>query len=399
MAAADLDLTDTALQADLAELRSRFPDTRALYREVCGLLFFRYGVTPTANKLYSLVRKGSMGTPAEVLQAFWQELRGRTRVTIDHPDLPDALKQIAAESVQTIWQAANEAASAELAALRAEARDAAKAAEAERDAARAETAAAREDALALSAQLGEARQAHEAVQAELAAERQAHAATRARWEAGRGELEAAGRQLVELRTQFSTELERAREAVTLAQERAEASERRALRELDQERTARQKSERTADDLRAELAVARSEARDAAVAQAEARAKLEAQAVALAERLAATEQAQRQVAGDLDTVQTELAAAQRRAERAEAEAALARQWLATLRVAPREREGGRRRKAGSSAPTAPEAQGDGQGEAQRDALGEEPGEEQGDEPEAAAQPNHQDEGNGSDDSKD
>ncbi len=81
MAAADLDLTDTALQAamahDIAELRSRFPDTRALYREVCGLLFFRYGVTPTANKLYSLVRKGSMGTPAEVLQQFWQELRGR----------------------------------------------------------------------------------------------------------------------------------------------------------------------------------------------------------------------------------------------------------------------------------------------------------------------------------
>jgi hypothetical protein len=87
----------------LAELRSRFPETRALYREVCGLLFFRYGVTPTANKLYSLVRKGSMGTPAEVLQSFWQELRGRTRVTIDHPDLPESLKQIAAEAVQTIW--------------------------------------------------------------------------------------------------------------------------------------------------------------------------------------------------------------------------------------------------------------------------------------------------------
>jgi len=53
MPAADLDLTDAALQADLAELRGRFPETRALYREVCGLLFFRYGVTPTANKLYS----------------------------------------------------------------------------------------------------------------------------------------------------------------------------------------------------------------------------------------------------------------------------------------------------------------------------------------------------------
>jgi len=34
---------------DIAELRARFPETRALYREVCGLLFFRYGVTPTAT--------------------------------------------------------------------------------------------------------------------------------------------------------------------------------------------------------------------------------------------------------------------------------------------------------------------------------------------------------------
>ncbi|WP_340529286.1 DNA-binding protein, partial [Cupriavidus necator] len=122
------------VRAILAELRTRFPETRALYREVCGLLFFRYGVTPTANKLYSLVRKGSMGTPAEVLQAFWQELRGRTRVIIEHPELPEPLKQVAAEAVRTIWQAANEAATGELATLRAEARHAASVAETERDA-------------------------------------------------------------------------------------------------------------------------------------------------------------------------------------------------------------------------------------------------------------------------
>ncbi|MGY2492720.1 DNA-binding protein, partial [Cupriavidus sp. CP313] len=277
----------------------------------------------------------------------WQELRGRTRVTIEHPDLPDDLKQVAAEAVRTIWQAANEAATGELATLRAEARHAASAAEGERDAARAETAAAREDVAAIAAQLVEARQAHDAGQADLATERQAHAATQARLEAGRAELDAAGRQLAELRTQFSTELERAREQVTLAQERAEASERRSLRELDAERTARQKSERTADDLRGELVAARSEARDAAVAQAEVRARLEAQAAALADRLASAQQAQRKSAHDLDAVQVELAAAQRRAERAEAEAALARQLLAELRVAPPgrgESGGGRRRKA-------------------------------------------------------
>ncbi|KWR78153.1 hypothetical protein RM96_31180 [Cupriavidus sp. IDO] len=62
----------------MAELRSRFPETRAMYREVCWLLFFSYGVTSTANKRYSLVRKGNMGTPAEVLQpraVNWPELR------------------------------------------------------------------------------------------------------------------------------------------------------------------------------------------------------------------------------------------------------------------------------------------------------------------------------------
>ncbi|MGH8785891.1 MAG: DNA-binding protein, partial [Cupriavidus necator] len=72
-------------------------------------------------------------------------------------------------------------------------------------------------------------------------------------------------------------------------------------------------------------------------------------VALADRLAAAGEAQQRTTSELDTVQ---------AERAEAEAALARQLLAQLRVAPREREGGggRRRKAGGHAPTAKEEQG-------------------------------------------
>ena len=48
---------------------------------------------PTANKLYGLVRKGSMGTPTEVLAQFWADLRGKMCVTIDHPELTDALKR------------------------------------------------------------------------------------------------------------------------------------------------------------------------------------------------------------------------------------------------------------------------------------------------------------------
>jgi hypothetical protein len=52
-------------------------------------------------------------------------------------------------------------------------------------------------------------------------------------------------------------------------------------------------------------------------------------------------AQGRQAIELDRIGTELAEALRRAERAEAEGTLARQLLSELRVAPRERSGGRR----------------------------------------------------------
>lgn len=54
-----------------------------------------------------------------------------------------------------------------------------------------------------------------------------------------------------------------------------------------------------------------------MAQAEVRARLEAQAAALTDRLAATEQAQGRQTLERERLSTELAAAQRRAERAEA----------------------------------------------------------------------------------
>ncbi|MFD2272575.1 DNA-binding protein [Undibacterium arcticum] len=64
------------LIADIDRLREQFPQTQDLYREVCVAMFFRYGMTPTANKLYQLVRKGSMSAPAEALNRFWEKPEG-----------------------------------------------------------------------------------------------------------------------------------------------------------------------------------------------------------------------------------------------------------------------------------------------------------------------------------
>lgn len=109
------------LQAEIDALRSTYPETQDLYREVCVVLFFRYGITPTANKLYQLVRKGSMSAPAEALSRFWETMREKSRIRIEHPDLPDTLREVAGELVGALWQRAQTAAREALAQLQAEA--------------------------------------------------------------------------------------------------------------------------------------------------------------------------------------------------------------------------------------------------------------------------------------
>ncbi|KPD16351.1 ATPase, partial [Burkholderia sp. ST111] len=103
---------DAALATEIERLKAAFPKTRELYREVCALMFFRFGITPTANRLYQLVKRGSMGTPTQVLGEFWTDLREKSRVRIDHPDLPADLGAAAGELVATLWTRATASAGA-----------------------------------------------------------------------------------------------------------------------------------------------------------------------------------------------------------------------------------------------------------------------------------------------
>lgn len=108
-------MQDPRIAAEIEALRGRCGSTRELYREACALLFFRHGTVPTANRLYQYVRKGSMSTPAQVLSAFWEELRERTRVRIEHPELPEDLREAAGALVLQLWGRAQRAAAEGLA--------------------------------------------------------------------------------------------------------------------------------------------------------------------------------------------------------------------------------------------------------------------------------------------
>ncbi|MDN7184285.1 DNA-binding protein [Caballeronia sp. SEWSISQ10-4 2] len=228
---------EAQLQAEIEQLRIQFPRTQELYREVCVLLFFRHGITPTANRLYQLVKKGSMNAPAEALARFWATLRDKSRVRIEHPDLPAELQSATGELAAALWMRAVDTAQGELATAQLEAqRSVADAqawqtrAEAERDQVRQELTG---SAAALDAAQTRITELDQALAISVAA---ASALQDQLGLAHQGEHQLQ-RALETARHDFASELDKLRADGTLAQERLKAAENRALLEIDRERQA------------------------------------------------------------------------------------------------------------------------------------------------------------------
>ena len=267
--------TETEIQTEVEALKARFSDTKTLYREVCALLFFRYDITPTANKLYQYVRRGSMSAPSEALANFWEGLRSKSRVDIDHANLPDALKAVAAEAIAEIWSQANVAARVELATLRDEVSAELAAAKHELKTSQELQASLLQTVEQLREQLKTAAAGAEIVRTELESERRAHAATAARIPELQRQVEALQSQSRLQQEGFSADLAKSREAVEQVQHRADAAERKSMLEIDQERQAKLKAEKLADGHKAQIATLESSARDAALESSTAIARLKA----------------------------------------------------------------------------------------------------------------------------
>lgn len=240
---------DRKIAAEIEQLRETYTDTRELYREVCVLLFFRHGITPTANKLYQLVRKGSMSAPAEALQVFWADLREKSRVRIEHPDLPNALKTAAGEMVAALWTEAQSAAQLNLMALRDQASETIRLAHEAQQTAEAETRDAQRDVEQLRQELPLVRERSLQLERDLSSEK-------ASKESLAGQLMSAGQQqktlesaLNEARREFASELEKQRQALDRSEERLQGSERRALLEIDRERQASSRLQQEMQQLR------------------------------------------------------------------------------------------------------------------------------------------------------
>ena len=228
---------DQQISTEIEVLRARAQDTQDLYREVCALLFFRYGITPTANKLYQYVRKGSMSAPAEALSRFWEELREKSRVRIEHPDLPEEVRAAAGDLVASLWKQAQAGAGESLQVFREEANATVHEANVARAAAAEKLALAQKeiDQYRLAAERDQIQIRD--LERELSAAGASNAALIAQLTESRQQISALEASLAAARKDFAVELEKTREALQRSEERCEGTERRALLEIDRERTA------------------------------------------------------------------------------------------------------------------------------------------------------------------
>ncbi|MFT4509308.1 DNA-binding protein [Caballeronia sp. 15711] len=249
---------EAQLHAEIDQLRAQFPRTQELYREVCVLLFFRHGITPTANRLYQLVKKGSMNAPAEALTRFWATLREKSRVRIEHPDLPAELQSATGELAAALWTRAVDMAQDQLAAAQLEAQSSVADAQARQTQAEAERDQVRQELTGSAAALDAAHNRLTELEQALAISVAATSALQEQIQLAQQGEQQLQRALETARHDFASELDKLRADGKGAQERLKAAETRALLEIDRERqaAARLQKELDAASRRAEQGVSR-----------------------------------------------------------------------------------------------------------------------------------------------
>ena len=237
------------IQAEIEELRAQFPETQELYREVCILLFFRHGMTPTANKLYQMVRRGSMSAPAEALAKFWSDLREKSRVRIENPDLPEDLKNAAGELVATLWTKAQAEAYHTVASIQAEAQATATEAKTAENATKARLDTIVQELAEARQTLDQASERIQILEQNLAGEIASRTMTEAQLHRSQAESVQLQQAIENARRDFAAELDKLRSSANLTEERYRAAEDRALLEIDRERQAAAKAQKELESLR------------------------------------------------------------------------------------------------------------------------------------------------------
>lgn len=98
--------TEEAIRAALAPRLAMAKTRQEKSREAATVLFFGYGIYPSAKTVHGYTQHGSLTDINADLREFWTDLREKTRVKIDAPALPDELLAQFSQSLVSIWDLA-----------------------------------------------------------------------------------------------------------------------------------------------------------------------------------------------------------------------------------------------------------------------------------------------------
>ncbi len=177
-----------------------------------------------------------MSAPTEALNHFWSTLRERSAVTVEHADLPDELQAAAGDMVAALWRSAQTISRDALAEDRTKAAaevDEAKAGEAQAQAAHSAALKALEDA---NVQLRTCEELVVQLRQELAAAAAVNTGLEARLEDLNRQMQDIQLRLDRSHEERAAERTKLDERTQLAERRYADMEKRALREIDHERT-------------------------------------------------------------------------------------------------------------------------------------------------------------------
>lgn len=187
-----------------------------------------------------------MTAPAEALNRFWADLRDKSRVRIEAPDLPGELAEQAGNLVAVLWGQAQSKAQESLADFRGEIDEQLITLRTERDTA---VAAQKASAEALSA----IRQGHEDLEQKLTIEVAARKELEIRLLACNEERDRLQLAVKESREGFSRELDKVRAALHTIESRSEEEIRRHLLEIDRERSLARKANQELSSAKSSMA--------------------------------------------------------------------------------------------------------------------------------------------------
>ncbi len=96
------DQIKATLEPQLANAKTRQEKTRL----TASLLFFGHGIFPSAKTVHKFTRHGSMGDINNDLREFWNDIRERGQSKLQLPMLPDGLVAELAVSLGKLWESA-----------------------------------------------------------------------------------------------------------------------------------------------------------------------------------------------------------------------------------------------------------------------------------------------------